>query len=77
MCILNTVVFLFYYSETWEIKSRQVLEKIKGILEFDVNRPYLSNMVLKESFDVITSCFCLLGANLSIADFVKALNNIR
>ena len=62
----------------WETKNRQVLEKIKGILEFDVNRPNLSDIVLKESkFDVITSCFCLSGANLSIAAFVKALNNIR
>ena len=58
--------------------NTEIVQKIKGILEFDVNQPSQYEEVLKNGpYDVITSGFCLSGANLTLQNFTKALNNIR
>ena len=71
-------IICFVSSVAWENMNTQILQKIKGILEFDVNQPSHYDEVLKNApYDVITSTFCLAGANFTVQDFTKALYNIR
>ena len=68
----------FVSSVNWETKNTQILQKIKGILEFDVNQPSQYEEVIQNApYDAIASTFCLSGANWTLQNFKKALNNIR
>lgn len=65
-------------SVSWEALNKRVSEKVKGIVECDVNTPNpISGTVIEEfKFDVITCSLCLQVATLTFESFGKALKNI-
>ena len=70
---------LFAFRGSWQERDLQLRDKVKDVVECDVNKPNpLSGTVLENvKFEVITSCFCISAAVLTIEDFRKALKNIR
>ena len=67
------------FSVSWKALNKRVSEKVKGIVECDVNTPNpISGTVIEEfKFDVITCSLCLQVATLTVESFGKALKNIR
>lgn len=64
-------------SGAWEVRKKQVREKIKNAVVSDLRKPNpVSGTILENtSFDAITACLCFSAAVLTIEDYTKAIQN--
>ena len=68
-----------HYSVSWEDKNKQVMEKVKDAIVWDMHKPEMlkGTAIDGVQFDLLTSCQCMCAASSTIDGYVEVVKHIR